>query len=106
MQDIEKTCERLIIIDGGQKLYDGSLDNIKSNYVSSRIIEAEFEELPAKINIPDVTVTAVDNTKMKKQTNNSNNSTYHKRHPTKCSAFLSRYFTAFCLCFCHFIQLS
>ena len=66
MQDIEKTCERLIIIDDGKKLYDGSLDSIKSNYVSSRIIEAEFEELPAKIEIPDVTVSDVDNNKMKK----------------------------------------
>lgn len=66
MQDIEKTCERLIIIDDGKKLYDGSLDSIKSNYVSSRIIEAEFEELPAKIEIPDVIVSDVDNNKMKK----------------------------------------
>lgn len=66
MQDIEKTCERLIIIDDGKKLYDGSLDSIKSNYVSSRIIEAEFEELPVKIDIPDVTISDVDNNKMKK----------------------------------------
>ena len=66
MQDIEKTCERLIIIDDGKKLYDGSLENIKSNYVSSRIIEAEFEELPNKIDIPDITVSNVDNNKMKK----------------------------------------
>lgn len=66
MQDIEKTCERLIIIDDGKKLYDGSLDAIKSNYVSSRIIEAEFEQLPEKIDIPDVTVSDVDKNRMKK----------------------------------------
>ncbi len=66
MQDIEKTCERLIIIDDGKKLYDGSLDSIKRNYVSSRIIEAEFEELPEKIDIDNVTVSNVDNNKMKK----------------------------------------
>lgn len=66
MQDIEKTCERLIIIDDGKKLYDGSLETIKSNYVSSRIIEAEFEEIPAKIDIPNVTVCDVDKNKMKK----------------------------------------
>lgn len=66
MQDIEKTCERLIIIDDGKKLYDGSLESIKSNYVSSRIIEAEFEQLPEKIDIPDVTVSDVEKNKMKK----------------------------------------
>lgn len=66
MQDIEKTCERLIIIDDGKKLYDGSLDSIKSNYVSTRIIEAEFEELPEKIEIDNVTISDVDNNKMKK----------------------------------------
>lgn len=66
MQDIEKTCERLIIIDDGKKLYDGSLESIKRNYVSSRIIEAEFEDLPEKIDIPNVTVSDVDKNKMKK----------------------------------------
>ena len=66
MQDIEKTCERLIIIDDGKKLYDGSLDAIKSNYVSSRIIEAEFEQMPEKIDIPYVTVSDVDKNRMKK----------------------------------------
>lgn len=66
MQDIEKTCERLIIIDDGKKLYDGSFDAIKSNYVSSRIIEAEFEQLPEKIDIPYVTVSDVDKNRMKK----------------------------------------
>ena len=66
MQDIEKTCERLIIIDDGKKLYDGSLEAIKSNYVSSRIIEAEFEQLPEKIDIPYVTVSDVDKNRMKK----------------------------------------
>lgn len=66
MQDIEKTCERLIIIDDGKKLYDGSLESIKRNYVSSRIIEAEFEQLPEKIEIPNITVSDVDKNKMKK----------------------------------------
>lgn len=66
MQDIEKTCERLIIIDDGKKLYDGSLENIKQNYVSSRIIEAEFDELPSIIDIPNIKVCDVENNKMKK----------------------------------------
>ncbi len=66
MQDIEKTCERLIIIDDGRKLYDGSLENIKGSYVSSRIMEVEFEELPERIDISDVKVCDVENNRMKK----------------------------------------
>lgn len=42
MQDIEKTCNRLIIIDKGKKLYDGSLAGIKEKYGTSREIDVEF----------------------------------------------------------------
>jgi ABC-2 type transport system ATP-binding protein len=42
MQDIEKVCNRLIIIDKGEKVYDGSVNEIKNNYVSLRSIEVEF----------------------------------------------------------------
>lgn len=66
MQDIEKTCERLIIIDDGKKLYDGSLENVKKGYVSSRIIEAEFESLPITLDLPDTEITDVENNAMKK----------------------------------------
>ena len=66
MQDIEQTCERLIIIDDGKKLYDGSLDNVKNGYVSTRIIEAEFESLPISVDIPNVEVSAVENDPLKR----------------------------------------
>lgn len=66
MQDIEKTCERLIIIDDGKKLYDGSLDNVKSNYVFSRIVEAEFEEAPGDIKIDNVFISDSENNKNRK----------------------------------------
>lgn len=66
MQDIEKTCERLIIIDDGKKLYDGSLENVKKSYVSSRIIEAEFESLPIELNLKNVSISDVENNAMKK----------------------------------------
>ena len=66
MQDIEKTCERLIIIDDGKKLYDGSLENVKKGYVSSRIIEAEFESLPIELDLENVEVLDMENNAMKK----------------------------------------
>lgn len=42
MQDIEKVCNRLIIIDKGEKIYDGSVNEIKNNCASLRSIEVEF----------------------------------------------------------------
>lgn len=51
MQDIEKVCNRLIIIDKGEKIYDGGVLDIKNNYGTSRLIEIEFQE---KVHIPPI----------------------------------------------------
>lgn len=42
MQDIEKTCNRLIIIDEGAKVYDGTLSGIREKYGTSRQLDVEF----------------------------------------------------------------
>lgn len=42
MQDIEKTCRRLLIIDDGSKVYDGSLEGIKAKYGTTRQLDVEF----------------------------------------------------------------
>ena len=42
MQDIEKTCKRLMIIDKGSKVYDGTLNGIREKYGSSRQLDVEF----------------------------------------------------------------
>ena len=44
MQDIEKVCERLIIIDEGKKIYDGTVDDIKKMYAGSKTIEVLLED--------------------------------------------------------------
>ena len=44
MQDIEKTCNRLIIIDKGSKVYDGSIHGIKEKYGTTRKLQVEFNE--------------------------------------------------------------
>jgi ABC-2 type transport system ATP-binding protein len=44
MDDIEKTCRRMIIIDKGTKIYDGSVDGIKQRYGRHRILSIEFGE--------------------------------------------------------------
>ena len=42
IQDIEKTCNRLIIIDKGAKVYDGSLQGIRNTYGTTRQLDVEF----------------------------------------------------------------
>lgn len=42
MQDIEKVCDRLIIIDEGSKVYDGELQGIREKYGTTRQLDAEF----------------------------------------------------------------
>lgn len=44
MQDIEKVCQRLIIIDSGKKVYDGSIQGIKDKYASIKNIELLMED--------------------------------------------------------------
>lgn len=43
MQDIEKVCTRLIIIDEGRKIYDGSVEQIKNQYAALKSIEILLE---------------------------------------------------------------
>ncbi len=51
MQDIEKTCNRLIIIDEGAKIYDGSLNGIREQYGTTRQLDVEFG---GKENVADI----------------------------------------------------
>ena len=44
MQDIEKVCDRLIIIDSGKKMYDGSINEIKNLYSNRKTIEVFYED--------------------------------------------------------------
>ncbi|PRR83621.1 ABC transporter ATP-binding protein [Clostridium vincentii] len=42
--DIEELCSRIIIIDNGQKIYDGKIDDIKALYGYLTTIEIQFKE--------------------------------------------------------------
>lgn len=45
LKDIEKICERIIIIDKGIKVYEGKLDKLKKKYASEYVIEIKSNEL-------------------------------------------------------------
>ena len=60
MQDIEKTCNRLIIINKGSKIFDGTLDEVRKLHGSSRQLDVYFMN-DEKVNpIPGVEIEEVD----------------------------------------------
>ncbi|MBO5033178.1 MAG: ATP-binding cassette domain-containing protein [Lachnospiraceae bacterium] len=44
--DIEELCSRIIIIDSGKKIYDGSLTDLKKSYGNNCSIYFEMKEIP------------------------------------------------------------
>ncbi len=56
MQDIEALTNRIILIGKGQKLYDGSLDEIRKQYSSKFIMSVQYEYTKNRININNVEV--------------------------------------------------
>jgi ABC-2 type transport system ATP-binding protein len=44
LNDVEKLCARIIIIDHGKKLYDGSIDAIKQQYGAKRVLTADLTD--------------------------------------------------------------
>jgi ABC-2 type transport system ATP-binding protein len=62
LNDVEKLCDRIIIIDHGQKLYDGSIEAIKRRYGRDRILVAEIEGFckDCDIEIPGVRLVSAE----------------------------------------------
>lgn len=54
MQDIEKVCNRLIIIDSGKKVFDGGIEEIKAKYAHSKTIEMLLADGTKKLHTFDV----------------------------------------------------
>ncbi|MDF2037123.1 ATP-binding cassette domain-containing protein [Cytobacillus oceanisediminis] len=44
MEDIEKLCERMILIDHGQKVYDGEITVVKERFGKTRTLIVDLEE--------------------------------------------------------------
>ena len=65
LQDIEKTCDRLIIIDKGLKVYDGALMGIREKYGTTRQLDVEFVENTEIASIPKVEIKRLDERKVR-----------------------------------------
>jgi len=48
MEDVQALCERVIIINHGQLIYDGKLQNLLDKYIDHKILEVTFLEKVAK----------------------------------------------------------
>ncbi|MBH0169581.1 ABC transporter ATP-binding protein [Fictibacillus sp. 18YEL24] len=53
MQDIEEICQRIIIIDDGSVIYDGSIQDIKSQFGDKRVIHFELEDAADSFVLPE-----------------------------------------------------
>ncbi|MED3550460.1 ATP-binding cassette domain-containing protein [Cytobacillus praedii] len=51
MEDIEKLCERMILIDHGMKVYDGEIAMIKERFGKIRTLIVDLEESPRNLQL-------------------------------------------------------
>ena len=58
--DIERLCDRLLVIDRGALIYDGTLARLKERYGDERTLVVDLEEERAPLEVPGATVVRVD----------------------------------------------
>ncbi len=56
MQDIEKTCDKAIIIDHGTMIYDGTLASIKERFGNTKQIEVTMDQHQEIVTIENVSI--------------------------------------------------
>jgi ABC-2 type transport system ATP-binding protein len=56
MEDISQLCERIIIIDEGKIIYDGSISDIILKYASYKKITLEFDEIVKKEDLEKIAI--------------------------------------------------
>ena len=61
LADIERLCKRLVVIDHGRVVHDGTIEALHSRYGSRRSLVADLERpLPEGFTLPGATVTSVE----------------------------------------------
>jgi ABC-2 type transport system ATP-binding protein len=60
ISDIERLCSRVMIIDRGRLIYDGSLSAIKERFGGERMLVVDLEEPAPPIDVPGARVERVD----------------------------------------------
>lgn len=64
LSDVEKLCQRVMIIDHGKLLFDGSLISLKERFSKKRELLVEFAEAYVEPNVDSAEVSLVDGTRV------------------------------------------
>ncbi|MEX1018178.1 MAG: ATP-binding cassette domain-containing protein [Litorilinea sp.] len=56
LQDVERLCRRVLIIDQGRLLYDGELAHLQTRFGGQRELVVDFSEVYTNVDIPDAQV--------------------------------------------------
>lgn len=54
LDDIEEICNKIIVIDKGKKIFDGSLDELKNKYTTTRTVSFEFNDKNIQIGVEEL----------------------------------------------------
>lgn len=70
MYDIESVCKRVMIIDSGKLIFDGTLDRLKSDFGDGKSIVVHLHEhikkdTPSQYNIPNLTIEKINSDNIK-----------------------------------------
>jgi ABC-2 type transport system ATP-binding protein len=60
LDDIERLCSRLIVIDHGRVIYDGGLEKLKALYGHERVLVVDLEEPAPPLDVPGARVDRID----------------------------------------------
>jgi viologen exporter family transport system ATP-binding protein len=60
LDDIERLCSRLIVIDHGRVIYDGALEELKRRYGTERTLVVDLEEPGPPLEVPGARVVRVE----------------------------------------------
>jgi ABC-2 type transport system ATP-binding protein len=64
LSDVEKLCERVLIIDHGKLLFDGALATLRARFGGRRELAVDFAEEYADVALPGATVVAREGTRV------------------------------------------
>ncbi len=60
LNDVEKVCQRLIIIDSGKIIYDGGIDALKKRYGKTRMLIVDLAQAYSEVQLEGVDLTRRD----------------------------------------------
>lgn len=62
--DIEKLCDRAIVINNGQLAFDGQVEEMKRQFLTRKTVRLALEEEPGELELDGVAVTAREGTRL------------------------------------------